>query len=794
MTTLDAALGAMRDVPQWFIWRLEWSAANGKYDKTPCYPAGGPHRMDASLPANWMTYDTACIALTKLTKTQEVTYALGFWLTRESGYWLLDLDNATGPDGKLQPFAEQLVAAFPGAFIEWSSSRKGVHIIGRGTAPLHRTRPTTEVRAALAPMDMEFYTQNRGIAFGLTGEADGSADVPYDMTQLCAAYFPPGLDAQAGEFSTPRADWRGPADDDELIRRALNARSGASVVFGGKASFGQLWRGEVEQTSEHDMALASHLAFWTGCDGPRIERLMRQSGLSRDKWNEHRTYLRDLTIARACAQCERVYVERQMPPPLPPKEGSATDTSELSNAHRLLKLHGADLLAVEGIGWHVWQSQGPWRHDPTGVHRLAFALGQIIHAEADAMQTWVDDETVCGSDEADRRAGMQKNRYQWAKSSESRTVINNSLALLENLLPCKADTLDANPLLVGCPGGVIDLSTCTMRPHTREDRITKVIGCDFDPSARAPTWERFIGEVFGGDAELIRYVQTLTGYILSGHRGHHLLPVFYGTGANGKSTFLGTLQDLMGDYAGTSPAGLLVSSGANEHPTGIASLKGRRLVTVSETGEGGRLAETQVKLLTGGDRITARLMRQDFFEFEPTHMLILQTNHKPRVTGTDEGIWRRVKLVPFTVTIPPERRDPELGDKLLAELPGVLAWVVQGWRNYQREGFMEPRAVKAATAEYRSDSDHVGAFLSERCILGPEHTCPTAVLYGAYTAWCDEAGERPLSKRALGARLAERGELAQVRTNSARLWQGIAVDFGGPLRAVTPAPVSQIQR
>lgn len=790
MTTLDAALGAMRDVPCWFIWRLEWSDSEQKYRKTPCYSGGGVHAIDASDPANWMTHADAREALSKLPEGQVVKYTLGFWLKAGCGYWFLDIDRAVEADGNLLPFAQQMIAAFPGALVEWSSSGKGVHVIGRGSAPLHRTRPLPDVRAALAPMDMEFYTEGRGVAFGLSGEAKGNADTAYDVAPLCERFFPP---ADVAEFDgKPRADWRGPSDDAELIRRALNAKESAGVVFGGKASFAQLWRGEVEQNSEHDLALAAHLAFWTGCDAPRIERLMRQSGLARNKWNEHRTYLCDLTIAKACAGCSNVY--REAPPPLPAKEGSATDTSELSNAHRLLKLHGPDLLAVEGIGWHVWQGIGPWRHDPPAVHRLAFALGQIIQAEADAMQEWVDDETVCGSDEADRRADVQKNRQRWAKASESRTVINNSLALLENLLPCKADALDANPLLVGSPGGVIDLSDCKVRPHARDDRITQVIACDFDPSARAPTWQRFIGEIFAGDAELIRYVQTLCGYILSGQRGHHLLPVFHGSGANGKSTFLSTFQTLMGDYAGTAPAGLLVSSGTNEHPTGIASLKGRRLVTVSETGESGRLAESQVKLLTGGDRITARLMRQDFFEFEPTHMLILQTNHKPRVTGTDEGIWRRVKLVPFTVTIPAERRDPELAEKLLIELPGILAWVVEGWRNYQREGFIEPRAVRAATAEYRSDSDHVGAFLSERCRVGPEFTCPAGVLYGSYKAWCEEAGERPLSQRTLGVRLAERGELVQARTNTARMWQGVAVDHAGPLRAITAVSAISLKR
>ena len=761
--SMTAALGRMADCCRYFVYLLDWDAARGKFTKKPM---GSPA-------AACMTYAQAhAEAMRQRGNGQGAT--VGLWIARDSGLFFVDIDSLPGdftPDAR----ATELLAMFPGAFVEWSSGRKGLHIVGTLAQPVEHSSRNE-------PLHLEFYTAERGIALNIDAQPTGSMDTVHDVGVLVARYFPP----RALSDGMVRPEWRGPADDDELIRRALAARESAAVVLGGKASFAQLWRGEVEPNSEHDAALAAHLAFWTGCDAARIDRLMWRSGMVRDKWREHRTYL-ETTIAKACAIATNVYHESMA---AAEELGTASATSELSNAHRLHKLHGADLLAVQGIGWHVWPQGGPWRFHPPTVHRLAYALGQAIQAEADAMQAWVDDETVAGSDEADRRAELQRNRQRWAKASEGRTVITNSLALLESYLTCEAETLDADPLLVGCPSGVIDLATCGVREHRREDRITKVIACDYDPAARAPTWQRFIGEVFGNDAELIRYVQTLCGYILSGKRGHHLLPVFYGTGANGKSTFLSTLQALLGDYAGTAPAGLLVATGGNEHPTGIASLKGRRLVIVSETGEGGRLAESQIKMLTGGDRITARLMRQDFFSFDPTHLLILQTNHKPRVTGTDEGIWRRVKLVPFTVTIPPERRDPDLAMKLLAELPGVLTWVVEGWRMYQRDGFKEPQAVRAATAEYRSDSDHVGTFLSERCIVGPQHTCTSAQLYQAYKQWCDEAGERALSQRTFGVRLGEREGLEQVKaTGGTRTWRGLSVDHAAPLRIVTPAAV-----
>lgn len=299
--SLDLALAGMRFIAQWFAWRLEWDGVEGKYRKTPCALDGSVYRIDASLPENWQQYARAANTVERLPQTPELRYALGFWLTADCGYWFLDIDKCA-TDGALNPFATQMVAAFPGALVEWSSSGKGVHVIGRGVVPAHRSRDVHK-------MHMEFYTEQRGIAFGLDGQAQGSADSQHDaaVASLVEHYFPPRPEGEHGEG--PRAEWRGPADDDALIGKALGARVSAATAFGGKASFAQLWRGEVEQSNEADMALASHLAFWTGCDEERIERLMRKSGLVRAKWNEHRTYLRDLTIRNACSLCTSVYQE-----------------------------------------------------------------------------------------------------------------------------------------------------------------------------------------------------------------------------------------------------------------------------------------------------------------------------------------------------------------------------------------------------------------------------------------------------------------------------------------------------
>lgn len=317
--SLHDALGGMRSIPQWFIWRLVWSPEEQKYLKTPCALDGSVYRIDASLRENWNTYSDVCAAITALPKNSELTYALGFWMTAECGYWFFDLDKCVNDVGVCGA-AGQLMALFPGALMEYSSSGKGVHIIGNTVdgIRLHRTKPPKEIKAALHPMEIEFYTEGRGIAFGLSGLAQGSADSLHDASVdlICATYFPPIEEGEEGSFDRARPDWKGPSDDDELIRRALQARVSAASAFGAKATFAQLWRGECEKDSEHDLALAAHLAFWTGCDAPRIERLMRKSGMYREKWDSHRTYLNELTIPRACAGTQNVYrePERNMAP------------------------------------------------------------------------------------------------------------------------------------------------------------------------------------------------------------------------------------------------------------------------------------------------------------------------------------------------------------------------------------------------------------------------------------------------------------------------------------------------
>jgi putative DNA primase/helicase len=282
--------------------------------------------------------------------------------------------------------------------------------------------------------------------------------------------------------------------------------------------------------------------------------------------------------------------------------------------------------------------------------------------------------------------------------------------------------------------------------------------------------------------ELRSYVQKLIGYCLTGAQRDQLLPIFYGTGANGKSTFINLLIEMLGDYAQNAAPDLFMAKRNDTHPTERADLFGRRLVVATETEEHRRLSESFVKMLTGGERIRARYMRQDFFEFDPTHHVVLVTNHKPIVRGQDHAIWRRLRLVPFTVTFDESEQDKELPQKLRAEMSGILNWAIEGCLAWQRQGLGVPEEVAEATEEYRVEQDTLGAFLEECCIVDESNYEAIGELYEVYEAWARASGERPLAKNRLSQKLEERG-FARDRTGGKRRgFRGLSVDPGAATR------------
>lgn len=294
-----------------------------------------------------------------------------------------------------------------------------------------------------------------------------------------------------------------------------------------------------------------------------------------------------------------------------------------------------------------------------------------------------------------------------------------------------------------------------IRPHRREDYITKIAGAS--PGTYCPTWLKFLEDVTAGDIELQKYLARVAGYCLTGITTEHVMFFLYGTGANGKSVFLNTLAAVWGDYATYAPIDMFMESRSERHPTDLAKLRGARLVIATEVGQGKHWDEAKIKALTGGDIISARFMRQDFFDYKPQFKLMVAGNHKPSLRNVDEAIRRRIHLIPFTVTIPIEKRDQTLPDRLWAERDGILGWAIKGCLEWQKIGLKPPASVVSATEEYFESQDAIKRWLEEECIQSERATITTEELYQAWKNWAEKQGEYTGTMRKFSEELSKRG-------------------------------------
>jgi len=365
--------------------------------------------------------------------------------------------------------------------------------------------------------------------------------------------------------------------------------------------------------------------------------------------------------------------------------------------------------------------------------------------------------------------------------SESAGHIRAVKEIAKDLLSIRQNQLDQDPLLLNVANGTIDLRTGVLRDHNKRDYITKLVNVHYDPTAKCPLWLAFLDRVMDGNDAMIAYLKRAIGYTLTADISEECLFFCYGTGRNGKSKFLGALLEMLGDYGQVMPTSVLLDKGfANSTLSNdVATLRGARMGVAIEPEEGQKLNEGQVKALTGGDKITARHMYKDFFQFTNLSKLWLATNHKPRVHGQDDGIWSRIRLIPWTVKIPVEERDHKLAEKLQKEYSGILAWAVQGCFDWLENGLCEPDEVKISTAKYREEMDLIGQFFSDCCILMPNLQTTSADLYEKYKDWCEKNGNRPQSKRNFGMKLAERGLKIHRSTNGKRIWKKIGLLMPG---------------
>jgi putative DNA primase/helicase len=444
------------------------------------------------------------------------------------------------------------------------------------------------------------------------------------------------------------------------------------------------------------------------------------------------------------------------------QEHPGFNLTDLGNAERLVHRHGDELRYCPQLGgWLAWDGTR-WRPDDTGdVERLAKETIRSIYVEAGNE-----------SDDAKRKALADH-----AKRSESRNRIEAMIALArsEPGIPARAEEFDADPWLLNCPNGTVDLRSSTLRLHDRDDLITKVAGTEYDPQAEAPRFERFLKEVLVED-EVIDFVRRFAGYSLSGSTRERVIAILHGRGKNGKSTLIELLQVVMGDYATTTDTETILAKRYQGVGNDVAALKGARFVAAAEVEKGRRLAESKVKQLTGNDTVTARFLYSEPFSFKPEFKLWLSTNNKPEITGTDDAIWDRIRLILFEQRFDGKAADTELPEKLRAELPGILAWMVRACGEWLLDGLGKPQKVREATEGYRVEMDVLAAFIEDRCVVRERAVALATPLYEAYRKWCDENGEHPESQKKFGGWLRERGFSDDRERGSRRkIWRGIGL-------------------
>lgn len=580
-------------------------------------------------------------------------------------------------------------------------------------------------------------------------EADKSGK---DVSRLCFTSADPHLYMNEAATVLPAPEPDTP-DDDELGILSFNA----------DADYGDYANDRVEvPTSRKDAdkarAALARLAQWrvddynawlnvgmilkaAGCSCSEWEQWSRQSakckpGECAEKWEGFQS---DGLKVGSLVMWARI--DNGEPATL--AEAGAFEGSEVWFAQLVAKQHGDNLKHVwPWRSWMGWDANaGHWHKDESGCAWAAakLTLKKLVASAAKAAGTDAGKEALERASKF-MRANALKNALTLA-ASESNVVA----------LPSE---WDAAPYLLNCANGTVDLRDGTLREHRRDDRLTKSTGVAV--AGDAPLWRTFLERIVP-DADVRSYLQRAVGYSAIGSVTEHVLHIAWGGGANGKSVFFNAITHALGDYSATVPGTLLVSDGAREHPTVVASLHGVRFALASESEEDGRIRPAQLKQLTGGDELTARRMREDFWSFKPSHTLWLQTNHKPQANDATHGFWRRVRLIPFTVTIPAEEQDKHLTAKLYEEAGGILRWIIEGAQQYLTDGLEPPEAITAATAEYQHEEDELAEFVECVGLVADESAfTATKALYAIYEKWADGGAFKPWKPRTFSRKLDSR--------------------------------------
>lgn len=746
----------LKALPNWICWDAVPDEKRGKIKKVPINALTGGGAMSNN-PSTWCDFDTAV-------KASEKHSGIGF-MFGGCPYFGVDID---GKEEDLEAYQRgengNIISEFIStlqSYTEISQSGKGIHIICRGTLPKRGRRKGS----------VEMYENGR--FFVMTGnscsEYEGIAECSDSIKPLHEKYIGGGHEPVAK--AVPAVSL---SSADDIVKAAAGAKNGGKFValYGGDTA-------GYTSSSEADMALCSILAFWTGCDASKMDVIFRSSGLMREKWDRPQsgsTY-GALTIQKAIAGCSQVYSPKSSYS-ASFKQGEVNAQTEQTgqrlysfddtgNAQRFVDLFGDKVRYCYTDKRWLWYDGRKWCTDMTGaVKRLADKAVACMSAEL----------KVYEQTDADEGTDMAKAFEKHMKSSRSNKSKNAMLNEVMHHVPILPSQLDRYKAALNTPGGVIDLKSGALAPHDPKNYFTKITAVEYSENADCPRWTAFLDDIFGGDKDLIRYVQKAVGYSLTGATSEQCAFFLYGTGRNGKSTFLDIIRDIFGDYAANiQPETIMVrNSQGSAINSDIARLKGARLVTSVEPNEGVRINEGLLKQLTGDDTVTARKLYGDEFEFKPEFKLWMATNHKPVIRGTDTGIWRRIHMIPFTCVIPEGKVDRRLKYKLAAEMTGIFRWAVEGCLLWQKEGLKMPRAVLEEVREYRREMDVISAFVEDKCTVGKGLSVKSSQLFAAYLNWAEQNNEYRMSSTKFGMELAKRFE--KVKGRGCNYYSGITLD------------------
>lgn len=740
MTYLSNIPDELKQLNNWCVWKFE--NRNGKRTKIPFNAATGEFAKSNDK-STWSSYETAVNA--------EGVDGIGFFF--EPPYLGIDIDDI---DDDLHRFKQgdkldNIVSEFNEAFksyTEVSPSGNGLHIIVKGKIPGSRRRKG----------NIEMYDSGR--FFTMTGKNIGKyKDVTEVSEQVFKTIYNKYLPDNTIKYPTTN-------NYQENIHN-LSEIDVINEIYNSKQAklFDDLMKGNYEpyytSHSEADMALANILAFWCAKDYSQMDSIFRQSNLYRDKWDEKRknsTY-GEQTLFKAINEVNNIYTPKQEKEENPlryalshifdaekkDKEYPIRSYDDTGNADRFIDRYG-HLYKHSYITnkFYIYDGQ-KWKVDDRG------AIRKLI----DEMIESIKNEKVLHSEdvtEEEAREAFQK-YYKKTRGTQSKKNIMNELMHRKTVTP---DEFDKDDMLLNVANGYIDLTSRELYKHDINRMFSQIANTDYSEKMQPAVWLDFLNDIFAGDKTVIRYIQKALGYSLTGSTREQVMFILFGKGRNGKSIFVETIAEILGDYSNNMQAKSLMVKKNDNVNTDIARLSKARFVTSSEPNEGFRFDEGLIKQITGGDKVTARFLYAEEFEYTPKFKIWVSTNHKPIIRGTDDGIWRRLVLIPFDVQIPEEKVDKDLKYKLLREAPAILNWMAEGAYMWMREGLELPEKLKDAGQTYRTEMDVVEQFIQEKCKRAEDVRETGKALYEEYKKWADENNEYKMDKNKFGKKLKEK--------------------------------------